>query len=220
MQTLLGTIPAIALVEVIYPSAESPHNDSVCGRAMWSIPRRLRLRNRNWNRKCCGQQNMGNNDYNSRIYDNDFWANLYTSRIQFQRLRIADSVRSDGSRRIKSIANAIRRTPERLPDGDNEESLRDGTGHLLYHLSDGNLLFVASIGSIDELHQSGKLAGYGLIVRSNGLERLKWMATPVNFVSLRQQNPAMVYGFQSTPMRELMRDFGDPSPGLHLVSLV
>ena len=149
-----------------------------------------------------------------------FWANLYTSRIQFQRLRIADSVRSDGSRRIKSIANAIRKTPEVLPDGDSEESLREGTGHLLYHLSDGNLLFVASRGSFAEFHQSGKLAGYGLIVRSNGLERLKWMATPVNFVSLRQQNPAMVYGFQSTPMRELMRDFGDPNPGLHLVSLV
>ena len=107
-----------------------------------------------------------------------------------------------------------------MPDGDSDESLRNGTGHLLYHLSDGNLLFVASRGSFHEVKATGRLDGYGLMVRSNGLERLKWQATPVNFVSLRQQNPAMVYGFQSTPMRELMRDFGDPNPGLHLVSLV
>ena len=163
---------------------------------------------------------MDNDNYNSRFHDNEFWVKAYTSRIQFQRLRIADSVRSDGSGGLKSIANAFRRTPHRLPDGDIVESLRDGTGHLLYHLSDGNLLFVASRGSFNELKATGRLDGYGLMVRSNGLERLKWMATPVNFVSLRQQNPAMVYGFQSTPMRELMRDFGDPNPGLHLVSLV
>ena len=186
---------------------------------MWSIPRGICLRNRNWNRKCCGQQNMGN-DIKTTTDEDALFVQLFTSRIQFQRLRIADSVRSDGSRRIKSIANAIRRTPERLPDGDIEESLRGGTGHLLYHLSDGNLLFVASRGRISDLHESGKLDGYGLLVRSNGLERLKWMATAVNFVSFRQQNPAMVYGFQSTPMREIMRDFGDPNPGLHLVSLV